>query len=68
MNWGNKIVLIFGVLVAIFILFFGIVLLGTDLFIEKIPKPNRTFVGVIFILYAIFRGWRARQQFIKMRD
>lgn len=67
MNFGNKIVLIFGLAVAVLILFFGITLLATDLFIEKIPRPNRTILGIVFILYAAFRGYRAKLAFDKMK-
>ena len=68
MKWSNKIVLIFGLIVAVFILFFGITLLCTNMFIDKIPKPNRTFLGIVFILYAAFRGYRAKMAFDKMKD
>lgn len=55
---GNKIVVIFGAVIVAFILFMGVFLLVSDLFIDKIPKPNRTYLGVVFIIYGAYRAYR----------
>lgn len=68
MNISGKIILMFGLFVAVFILFFGIVLLFTNLFIERIPKPNRNYLGVVFILYSFFRIYRANKQYKKIKS
>jgi hypothetical protein len=64
---ANKIIFVFGLVIVVLILSMGIVLLSTHLFTDKIPYPNRTFVGIVFILYALFRGYRAKQQYGRMK-
>ena len=60
---GNKITLVFGAIVVALILVMGIGLLCTTILIEKIPKPNRTYLGLVFIFYASFRAYRIFKSF-----
>jgi hypothetical protein len=64
---GQKIILALSVLIAGFILFMGVVLLATSLFMDRIQQPNRTYIGILFILYACYRGYRAKLQYDKMK-
>ena len=67
MNIGGKITFGFSLIVVCLILFFGIVLLSTDLFEDRIPRPNRTYLGFVFIAYASYRGYRANKQYKEMK-
>jgi hypothetical protein len=64
---GQKLILALSVLIAGFILFMGIVLLATDLFMDRIQQPNRTYIGILFVLYSCYRGYRAKLQYDKMK-
>jgi hypothetical protein len=58
----------FGVFMAVMILIFGITLLATDVLYETIPSPNRKWIGIIFLIYAGFRGSRAFQQYRQFKS
>lgn len=46
----------------------GFVFLSTDFLLEKLPKPNRTWFGIIFIIYGGFRAARQYNQYKKTND
>jgi len=56
-----------GVLMATLFLGCGFVFLCSDFLIERLPKPNRTWFGIIFIVYGGFRAARQYNQFKKMQ-
>jgi hypothetical protein len=58
----------FGVFMAVMILIFGIVLLATNVLYETIPPPNRTWIGIIFLIYSVYRGSRAFQQYQQFKS
>jgi len=68
MNIGHKITFGFSLVVVCLILFLGVMLLSTEIVIEKVPRPNRTYLGIVFILYSIYRGYRANKQFKQMKN
>ena len=64
----NKVSWFMGLFMTVVVLGFAIVFSLTDLFIENIPKPNRTYLALMFLGYSIFRGVRVYQQFKKMKQ
>jgi hypothetical protein len=64
---GQKIILALSAVIAAFILFMGVMLLATDKFSDRIQSPNRIYIGVLFVVYALYRGYRAKQQYDKMK-
>ena len=46
----------------------GFVFLGTNFLIERLPKPDRIWLGVIFIVYGGFRGARQYNRYKKMKQ
>lgn len=56
-----------GVLMAALFLGCGFVFLCSDFLIEQLPKPNRTWFGIIFIVYGGFRAARQYNQFKKLK-
>jgi hypothetical protein len=56
-----------GILMAALFLGCGFVFLCSDFLIERLPKPNRIWFGIIFIVYGGFRAARQYNQFKKMQ-
>lgn len=48
----------FGTVMAAVFLCCGFLFLCSNFMIENIPHPNRTWVGILFLLYAGFRTTR----------
>ena len=68
MNIGHKITFGFSLAVVCLILFLGVMMLISDVAIDRVPKPNRTYLGIVFILYSGYRGYRANKQFKQMQN
>lgn len=47
-----------GTLMAAAFLCCGFLFLLSNFLIENVPPPNRTYMGIVFLLYAGFRGTR----------
>ena len=45
----------------------GFIFLCTDFLLERLPKPNRTWFGILFIIYGGFRAGRQYYQFKKLK-
>lgn len=60
--------LITGIIMAALFIGCGFVFLSTDFMIEKLPKPNRIWFGIIFIVYGGFRAVRQYNQYKKMQQ
>jgi hypothetical protein len=45
----------------------GIGLLSTEVLTERIPKPNRTYLGIVFLVYGIYRGYRAKLHYDRLK-
>jgi hypothetical protein len=46
----------------------GYLFIGTNAFIDKFPKPNRIYIGCIFLGWALFRGFMVWQRYKRMKD
>jgi len=57
----------FGILMAAVFICCGFAFLLSDFLVSNVPKPNRTWLGIIFLLYGSFRGTRQYMQYKKMR-
>jgi hypothetical protein len=68
MDLGHKITFGFSLVVVCLILVLGIGMITTDIAIEKIPKPNRIYLGFVFIVYAAYRAYRANNQYKQMKN
>jgi hypothetical protein len=60
--------LITGIIMAALFIGCGFVFLGTNFLIERLPKPDRIWLGVIFIAYGGFRGARQYNRYKKMNQ
>lgn len=67
-NLLQRVYMYVGALMSVLILVMGIGLLATKALYETIPPPNRTYIGIIFIIYSIFRGVRVYQQFKRLKQ
>jgi hypothetical protein len=67
MNIGERISFISSAFIGSLIFIAGIALLATNMLYEQIPKPNRTWLGIVFIVYGIYRGYRAKLQYDRMK-
>lgn len=56
-----------GILMAAVFIGCGFVFLCSDVLIDKLPKPNRTWLGVAFLAYGGFRAARQYNQFKRMK-
>lgn len=57
-----------GFLMSLIIMALGIIFLTTHYLADSIPPQYRTALGVIFIIYAIFRGIRSWQQLKRIKQ
>jgi hypothetical protein len=64
---SNKVGFIFGFAMTIIFLACGIVFMFTDFMIENLPKPNRTYLALVFYVYVIFRSTRLYQQYKRFK-
>lgn len=67
-NLLQRVYMYVGALMSILILVMGIGLLTTNELYETIPPPNRTYIGIIFSIYSIFRGIRVYQQIKRLKQ
>jgi hypothetical protein len=67
-NLLQRVYMYVGALMSILIFVMGIGLLTTKALYETIPPPNRTYIGIIFIIYSIFRGIRVYQQIKRLKQ
>lgn len=58
----------FGTVMAAAFLCCGFLFLLSDALIENFPPPNRTWLGVLFIVYAGYRGARQYVLFKKLKQ
>ncbi len=59
----SKAIFIFGLFMVIILGTFCFIFFFTDLFIERIPRPNRTYMAWVFLIYTAFRAMRLYQQY-----
>ena len=53
----------FGTLMAAVFICCGFAFLLTDFLVVNVPKPNRTYLGIVFIIYGSFRAVRQYNQY-----
>lgn len=46
----------------------GYFFLGTNMMIDKFPKPNRTYIGLLLVGWALFRGFMVYQRYKRMQQ
>lgn len=46
----------------------GYFFLGTDLMIDKFPRPNRTYIGLVLVGWGLFRGFMIWQRYKRMKQ
>jgi len=66
-NITNKVGWVFGLAMACIFLACGIVFMFTDFMIENLPKPNRTYLALVFFVYVVLRIIRLYQQYKRMK-
>ena len=57
----------FGTVMAAAFLCCGFLFLLSDVLIENFPQPNRKWLGILFIVYASYRGVRQYNLFKKLK-
>jgi len=57
----------FGTLMAAAFLCCGFLFLTSNFLIERVPPPNRTYLGIVLLLYAGFRATRQYNVFKKLK-
>ncbi|HTA60804.1 MAG TPA: hypothetical protein VK835_00030 [Bacteroidia bacterium] len=60
--------LITGIIMAALFIGCGFVFLCTDFLIERLPKPDRIWLSIIFIVYGGFRSVRQYNRYKKMQQ
>jgi hypothetical protein len=68
MDLTKKINWYFGLVMVLVILFLGIGLLLTDVAYDTISGSRRTWMGVIFLVYAGFRAIRVYMQYKQFKS
>jgi hypothetical protein len=58
----------FGTFMATAIICCGFLFLTTDILIERLPPPRRTWFAIIFLVYGGFRAYRQYAQFKRMQQ
>jgi len=58
----------FGNLMAAAFLCCGFLFLLTDFYIDNLPQPRRTWLGILFLAYSGYRGWRQYSMYKKIRQ
>ena len=58
----------FGIVMAAVFICCGFAFLISDFLLANVPKPNRTYIGIVFIVYGAFRGTRQYKQYKKMQQ
>lgn len=56
----------FGTVMAAAFLCCGFLFLTTNFLIERVPPPNRTYLGIVMLFYAAFRGTRQYNVYKRM--
>jgi hypothetical protein len=56
-----------GTLMAALFIGCGFVFLCSDFMLEQLPKPKRTWFGILFLVYGGFRAVRQYNQFKKTK-
>lgn len=66
-NLANKVGWLFGLTMTCIFLACGIVFMFTDFMIDNLPKPNRTYLALVFYVYVVLRAIRLVQQYKKLK-
>jgi hypothetical protein len=66
-NLANKVGWIFGLAMTCIFLACGVLFMFTGFMIENLPKPNRTYLALVFFVYSLLRAIRLYQQFKKLK-
>lgn len=45
----------------------GYFFIGTDALLYKFPRPNRTYIGLVLVGWALFRGFMIWQRYKRMQ-
>ncbi|HLC83985.1 MAG TPA: hypothetical protein VJI69_09145 [Bacteroidia bacterium] len=67
-NLVQKLYWYFGVVMVLLIFSMGVGLLATDAMYDAIPKPRRTWLAIVFLIYSIFRGGRVYMQYKQFKS
>ncbi|CAN5313439.1 hypothetical protein BH09BAC5_BH09BAC5_00980 [soil metagenome] len=68
-NPGNgKVSLIFSSTMLLVYLGLGYLFIGTSLYIDIWPKPSRTYIGLVLVGWAAFRGFMIWQKYKRLKD
>jgi hypothetical protein len=57
----------FGTIMAAVFLCCGFLFLLSNFLAENVPPPNRTYLGLLFLLYAGFRFSRQYRMYVRLR-
>lgn len=66
-NIAQKAIIAFGLVMVMIFLASGIIFLFTDIFIDAVPRPNRTYLAFVFFVYVILRSVRIYQQYNRLK-
>lgn len=58
----------FGILMAAVFICCGFSFLLTDFLLANVPKPNRTYLSYVFIVYGAFRATRQYMRYKKLQQ
>jgi hypothetical protein len=64
----GKISLIIALSMMTVYLSLGYLFLGTSMWIDRFPKPNRTYIGLVLVGWALFRGFMVWQRYKRMQN
>jgi hypothetical protein len=45
----------------------GYLFIGTHMMIDRFPKPNRIYIGLVLVGWAVFRGFMVWQRYKRMQ-
>jgi hypothetical protein len=64
----GKISRIISLMMLMVFLGLGYFFLGTNMMIREFPRPNRTYIGLLLVGWAIFRGFMVWQRYKRTKQ
>jgi len=64
----GKINLVVSLTMLLIFLGLGYLFIGTNIWIDRYPKPNRVYIGLVLVGWSIFRGITVWMKYKRMKN